>query len=419
MDFPHHSLYTHYNMAKQIPFTKRQVEDLAQLFPTPFYIYDETGIRSSARALIDAFDWNEGFKQFFAIKALPNPAIVQLLKEEGCGADCSSLPELLISEKVGLKNDDIIFTSNNTPAEEFVYANKLGAIINIDAEPMLPFLEKNAGLPVLFSCRYNPNSDDLGNGFIGESRDSKFGMTKEQLLRTYPDAKTRGVLRFGIHTMTASNELDPQHFINAAKIMFELVLELRDHNIPIEFANVGGGIGIPYRPEQREIDLQKVSEGIRELFEHYRVAPLRLQMECGRYITGPHGYLVSRVRHIKETYRTYAGLDASMSDLMRPGMYGAYHHISVLGKESAATTRTYDVTGSLCENNDKFAIDRTLPELTPGDLVVIHDAGAHAHTMGFNYNGKLRGAEFLLSEDSFQMIRRAQTIEDHFSTLLV
>lgn len=402
---------------RRVPFTKQHVEALSRKHPTPLYIYDEAGIRASARALIDAFSWNKGFKEFFAVKALPNPAIVSILKEEGCGTDCSSLPELMISEQVGLRGEDIIFTSNDTPAEEFQYARKLGAIINLDAPGMLPYLEMHATLPKLISCRYNPGPSSLGHGFVGKPEESKFGMTRAQLFDTYLLAKRKGVTRFGIHTMTASNELDPQHFIEAARMMIELALDLRRAGIAIEFANIGGGLGIPYRPEQQPVDLSNVSRGIQNIFDELGAAPLRLQMECGRYITGPHGYLVARVRHVKESYKKFAGLDADMSDLMRPGMYGAYHHITVLGKESRPHDMTYDVTGSLCENNDKFAIDRALPELEPDDIVVIHDAGAHAHTMGFNYNGKLRHAEFLMTNNEFNMIRRAQTIDDYFATL--
>lgn len=404
-------------MQKSVPFTKEQIETLAQKYPTPFYIYDEAGIRASARKLIDAFSWNLGFKEYFAVKATPNPAILQVLKEEGCGADCSSGPELSLSQRVGITGENIMFTSNDTPAAEFVQAKELGAIINLDDIGHIAYLKKHAGTPELLSFRYNPGAARTGNSIIGKPEEAKFGMTHEQLLRAYTLTKQKGVKRFGLHTMVTSNELEPQYFIDTARMLFDLVKELSELGIEIEFVNLGGGIGIPYRKEQQEINLGVVSEGVKALYDTAKLSPLKIFMECGRYLTGPHGYLVSRVRHIKETYKKYAGLDACMADLMRPGMYGAYHHISVLGKEGASETEVYDVVGSLCENNDKFALNRTLPELAPEDLVVIHDAGAHGRAMGFNYNGKLRSAEFLMHKDTFRMIRRAETVDDYFATL--
>ncbi|MEK7156426.1 MAG: diaminopimelate decarboxylase [Patescibacteria group bacterium] len=418
-------------MVKNIPFTKEQVEKLLRDHPTPLYIYDEKGIRDAARRLIRAFSWSPGFKEHFAVKALPNPHIMSVLKDEGCGADCSSLPELLLAERIGLSGEEIVFTSNDTPAEEFAKAKSLGAVINLDAFEHIAYLEKHVGLPPLLSFRYNPGAKREGNDIIGKPEEAKFGMTREQLFDAYALSKSKGVKRFGLHTMVVSNERHVEYFVETARMLFDIVREVREKiGITVELVNLGGGIGIPYKPEDKEVDIETLAAGVKELYESYRFAPLKLAMECGRYITGPHGYLISRVRHIKKTYRTYAGLDATMADLMRPGMYGAYHHITVLGKENAPADETYDVVGSLCENNDKFAIGRKLPHLEPDDIVVIHDAGAHGHAMGFNYNGKLRPAEFLLRpsvasggvglkpDRSFKMIRRAETIDDYFATLV-
>ncbi len=405
------------------PFSAALIKKIAAKYPTPFYLYDEKGIRENVRAFLHAFSWNQGFKQYFAVKATPNPAIIKILQSEGLGVDCSSLAELALAERVGLKGEDIMFTSNNTPAQEFQKARDLGAIINLDDLTHLPFLEKHAGLPDIICLRYNPGPIKSGNFIIGRPEESKFGMTRDQLFTGYRLARDKGVSRFGLHTMVASNELDPAYFVETAVLLFNLISELTDElGIRLEFVNLGGGIGIPYEPGQQAMDLGRLSAGIRASYESIIVArnlhPLRLTMECGRYITGPYGCLVSRVRHIKKTYRNYAGLDASMADLMRPGLYGAYHHISVIGKESRSPNVKYDVTGSLCENNDKLAIDRFLPELEVGDLVVVHDAGAHGHAMGFNYNGKLRCAELLLRESGdVVQIRRAETLDDYFSTL--
>ncbi len=405
-------------MERKLPFTKEEIEIHAKDHPTPFYIYDAAGVRRSARALIDTFAWNEGFKEYFAVKATPNPSILKILKQEGCGTDCSSLPELMLSEKVGVVGENIMFTSNDTPTGEFVKAKELGAIINLDDISHIEYLEHVAGLPDLLSFRFNPGAERTGNEIIGNPEEAKFGLTRTQLFEAYKIAKDKGVARFGLHAMVASNELDPAYFIETARMLFAIAKELQEKlEITLEFINLGGGIGIPYKPGEGAIDLAVISNGIRELYEAADLSPLKLYMECGRYITGPHGYLVSRVRHLKNTHKQYVGLDASMADLMRPGMYGAYHHVSVLGKEGNPTVCTYDITGSLCENNDKFAIDRKLPKIEIGDLVVVHDAGAHGHAMGFNYNGKLRPAEFLLDEGNFSMIRRAETAEDYFSTL--
>ena len=408
---------------KSLPFTLEQLEQMTEAFPTPFHIYDEKGIRENARRLNAAFAWNPGFKEYFAVKACPNPYLMEILREEGFGMDCSSLPELLLSERVGVTGEGIMFTSNDTPEEEFVKAKALGAVINLDDITHIPFLEACAGLPDLVCFRYNPGPLKGGNAIIGSPEQAKYGFTREQLFDGYRMLKEKGVKRFGLHTMVASNELNPQYFIDTADILFALVVELsRALGITFEFVNIGGGIGIPYKPEQVAVDVECVSAGVREAYTRHILGnghpPLKLYLECGRMVTGPYGYLVSHVRHIKKTYKTYAGLDACMSNLMRPALYGAYHHITVPAKAGQPCDTRYDVTGSLCENNDKFAIDRLLPELAPGDLVVIHDTGAHGYAMGFQYNGKLRSAELLLREDgSVVPIRRAETVEDYFATL--
>jgi len=408
---------------KSIPFTRQQLESIVERYPTPFHIYDEAAIRENARRLKAAFAWNEGFKEYFAVKATPNPFLVKLLKAEGFGADCSSLAELELASRVGITGEDIMFTSNDTPAGEYRRAAALGAILNVDDISHVPFLEQLDIRPALFCCRYNPGPLKEGNTIIGHPEEAKYGFTREQLLQAYADAKQRGIGRFGLHTMVASNCLDPEYFVETAEILFDLVGEIsRRVGISFEFVNLGGGVGIPYRPEEQPLDLAALGARIRDLHGSRilgaGLAPLRLLMECGRMVTGPYGYLVSRVLHEKHTYKQFVGLDACMANLMRPAMYGAYHHITVMGKEGRPCDHVYDVTGSLCENNDKFAIDRELPEIDVGDLVVIHDAGAHGHAMGFNYNGKLRSAELLLRENGEVLpIRRAETLEDHFATL--
>lgn len=409
--------------SKTLPFTKKQIETIISKYPTPFHIYDEQAIRENARKLVAAFDWVPGFKEYFAVKATPNPSILQILKEEGFGADCSSLTELYLAERVGITGENIMFTSNDTPAEEFQKAFQLGAIINLDDISHIPCLEAAAGIPELICFRYNPGPLKKGNAIIGTPEEAKYGLTKAQLFEAYQIMKQKGVKRFGLHTMVASNELDPNYFIETAKILFELVVEIsRALEIRFEFINLGGGIGIPYRPEQKPVDLKVISQGVRRLYDELIVAgglaPLKIYMENGRMVTGPYGYLVATVLHKKEIYKNYIGLDACMANLMRPGMYGSYHHITVLGKEDQPLDHMYDVTGSLCENNDKFAIDRLLPAIERGDIVVIHDTGAHGHAMGFNYNGKLRSAELLLKPDgSVKLIRRAETPADYFATL--
>jgi len=409
--------------AKRLPFLEDQIETIAARYPTPFYLYDERGIRASARALLRAFAWAPGFTEYFAVKATPNPHILAILRAEGCGADCSSYPELLLAERVGIAGEQIMFTSNDTPAREFQQARSLGAIVNLDDLTHLDFLERHAGVPELICFRYNPGPRRSGNAIIGNPAEAKYGLTYEQLFEGYAAARARGAQRFGLHAMVASNELDPQYFVDTARMLFDLAVEIaRELDIKLEFVNLGGGIGIPYRPEQSPVDLEVVSEGIRLAYHDVVVPnglhPLKLALECGRLITGPHGYLVTRVRHIKRTYKTFVGLDACMADLMRPAIYGAYHHISLPGKQQLAPAGVYDVTGSLCENNDKFAIDRALPPIEVGDLLVLHDAGAHGHAMGFNYNGKLRPAELLLRENGdVALIRRAETVGDYFATL--
>lgn len=410
-------------MTKALPFTKDDIERIIEKYPTPFHIYDERAIRENARRLLAAFAWAPGFKEFFAVKAAPNPYLVKILKEEGFGADCSSLAELVLAEKVGLTGEDIIFSSNDTPAHEFIKARELGAIINLDDISHIEYLEKHAGLPEFISFRYNPGPLRGGNAIIGLPEEAKYGFTRKQLFEGYSMARDKGVKRFGLHTMVVSNELDPYSYIATAEMLFDLALEIyQNTGIRIEVVNLGGGIGIPYRPEEKRVDINLVSGKIKKAYEEkivkHGLAPVRINMELGRMITGPFGFLVSTVLHKKETYKSYIGLDACMVNLMRPALYGAYHHITVLGKENRPLDHVYDVTGSLCENNDKFAIDRNLPEIEPGDILVIHDTGAHGHAMGFNYNGKLRSAELLLRPDGeVKLIRRAETLDDYFATV--
>ncbi len=408
---------------KRVPFTLAQAETIAQQYPTPVHIYDEAAIRQNARRLKAAFAWNPGYKNFFAVKAAPNPYLMKVLKEEGFGADCSSLPELLLSESVGISGEGIMFTSNDTPAEEFVKACAMGANINLDDISHIDFLEASAGLPELVCFRFNPGPLKGGNAIIGKPEEAKYGFTLEQLKQGYQKLKDKGVKRFGLHTMVASNELDPQYFIDTAILLFDLMNDIRrEIGITFDFVNLGGGIGIPYKPTDTAVDLERVGAGIHQAYQEHLLAgghpEVKIYMECGRMVTGPYGYLLTRVRHLKTTYKRYVGLDSCMANLMRPALYGSYHHITVLGKETAPATETYDVTGSLCENNDKFAINRQLPEIAVNDLLIIHDAGAHGHAMGFQYNGKLRSAELLLREDgSVVQIRRAETIADYFATL--
>lgn len=407
-----------------LPFDDAKIREIIAQYPTPFHLYDERAIRQNARRLLRAFDWNPGFREYFAVKATPNPYILKVLKEEGFGADCSSLAELVLAEQVGVAGEGIMFTSNDTPAQEYVRAKELGAILNLDDITHLDFLERRCGgLPELLCFRYNPGPLRQGNVIIGKPEEAKYGLTREQLFEAYKFAQQRGVRRFGLHTMVASNELDRAYFVETARMLFELARELKDRlGVRLEFVNLGGGIGIPYRPEQTAVDLEALGEEIRAVYEQMitpaDLDPLAIFMENGRMVTGPYGYLVTTAIHEKQIYRDYIGVDACMANLMRPGMYGAYHHITVLGKERAAQDQIYDVVGSLCENNDKFAVQRALPKIAVGDILVIHDAGAHGHAMGFQYNGKLRSAELLLKEDgAVQQIRRAETLEDYFATL--
>jgi len=410
-------------VSKKLPFTKERILEIRKNHPTPFHIYDEAGIRGNARKFKKAFSILPGFKEFFAVKALPNPFIMKILKEEGFGTDCSSLPELMLSEKIGIVNENIMFSSNDTPANEYKKAKELGAIINLDDISHIPYLEKNAGLPDLICFRYNPGPTRKGNVIIGDPKEAKYGFTREQLFEGYRICQEKGIKRFGIHTMIVSNELNPDFFVETSKMMFELAVEIKEKlGIKLEFVNLGGGLGIPQKPEEKALDYEKLAAGIKKDYDEIIVKNeldgLKVFMECGRVITGPYGCLVTSVLHLKHTYKDYVGLDASMANFMRPAMYGAYHHITVLGKENEPTTKMYDVTGSLCENNDKFAINRPLPEIREGDILVIHDTGAHGHAMGFNYNGKLRSAELLLRQDGNVVeIRRAETVDDYFSTL--
>ncbi|HPH03508.1 MAG TPA: diaminopimelate decarboxylase [Spirochaetota bacterium] len=409
---------------KRIPLSREQLEAIAQEYPTPFHIYDEAAIRANVRRLIKAFSWAPGFREYFAVKAAPNPHLLAVLKEEGCGADCSSLPELLLAERTGILGESIMFTSNDTPLNEFAAAVRLGAVINLDDLSHLDYLHKGLGtIPDLVCFRYNPGPLRNGNAIIGNPEEAKYGCTRDQLIEGYRRARDLGAKRFGLHTMIASNELNPQYFVETAVMLFSLVSEISETlGIRFEFVNLGGGIGIPYRPDQHPVDLEALSAGIQDAYQTHiadkGLDPVSIYMENGRMVTGPYGYLVSRVLHMKKTWKTYVGLDACMANLMRPALYGAWHHISVPGREHEPASMVCDVTGSLCENNDKFAIDRQIQPVQPGDLVVIHDAGAHGHAMGFNYNGKLRSAELLLREDgSVKCIRRAETVDDYFATL--
>lgn len=413
-------------MSSDFPLSHAQLVELAKKFPTPFYIYDEKAIRKNVKYFYKAFSIFPSFTEYFAVKALPNPYILKVLESEGCGGDCSSLPELMLCEKSGITGRRIMFTSNDTPAQEFVYAQKLGAIINLDDITHIDFLKNALGgkLPDTICFRYNPGPlKEGGNSIIGKPEEAKYGLTKEQMIQAYKICKAEGVKHFGIHTMVASNELNPDFFVDTARIVFELILEVqKECGVNIEFADLGGGVGIPYKPDQKKVDLDYVAKGIKALYDKMIVPagldPLKLCFECGRPITGPYGWLVTKAIHEKNIYRNYIGVDASMADLMRPGMYGAYHEVTVSGKENAPKDYVYDVSGSLCENCDKFAVQRNLPKIETGDLLIIHDAGAHGRAMGFNYNGKLRAGELLLRSDgTVKEIRRRETVEDYFATL--
>lgn len=411
-------------MSEKIPFvTKEQLEDIALRYATPFYLYDEKGIRETARRVNKAFSWNKGFKEYFAVKATPTPGILKILHEEGCGADCSSYTELLMADAVGFKGDEIMFSSNDTPAEDFQLARKLNATINLDDITHIDFLERVADIPDTVCCRYNPGGHfAIANNIMDNPGDAKYGMTREQLTEAYKRLMAKGVKHFGLHAFLASNTVTNDYYPELARILFKVAVELKEETgASIEFINLSGGVGIAYRPGQQQNDIMEIGEGVRRAYEEVLVPAgmgnVRLYTEMGRYMLAPYGALVSRVIHQKHIYKEYIGLDACAANLMRPAIYGAYHHITVMGKENAPCDHKYDVTGGLCENNDKFAIDRMLPEINIGDLVFIHDAGAHGFAMGYNYNGKLRSAELLLKEDgSVEMIRRAETPADYFAT---
>jgi diaminopimelate decarboxylase len=414
---------------KYFPLSKAELEKTAERYPTPFHIYDEKGIIENARRIKAAFSVFPGYKQHFAVKALPNPFILKILAAEGFGADCSSYTELLLAEMAGIKGEDAMFTSNETPASEYEAAKKMGAVINLDDFTHIEFLEKTAGLPELVSLRYNPGPLKEGNVIIGKPDEAKYGLTREQIIRGFGLLREKGVRRFALHTMVASNELSIPYHIETARMLFELAAEIKTKTgVRLEFVNLGGGVGIPYRPEQTAVDYQVLAAGIQKAYDEIikpaGLDPLGIRTEWGRVITGPYGWLVTRAIHQKKIYRNYIGLDSCMADLMRPALYGAYHHITIPGKENDPLCETYDVVGSLCENNDKFAVQRRLPKIDAaaggngGDFVVIHDTGAHGRAMGFNYNGKLRCGELLLRRDgSIVRIRRPETVEDYFATL--
>lgn len=409
---------------KKLPFvTHAQLTEMIQTYPTPFHLYHQTGIEENAKRLYDAFSWNPGFQEYFAVKATPNPAVLSLLKKAGCGVDCSSLTELMLAEQAGFSGREIMFSSNVTPAEEFVYAKKLGAIINLDDFTHIDFLEQCVGLPETICCRYNPGGTfAISNQIMDNPGEAKYGFTKAQLLEGMKILKNRGVREFGIHAFLASNTLTNEYYPALARELFLLAVEIKNTcGISLSFINLSGGIGVPYRPEEPENDIFEIAKGVqaayREILTPAGLSEISLFTELGRYMLAPYGCLVTTAIHKKDTYKHYIGVDACAVNLMRPAMYGAYHHITVSGKENVPCTETYDITGSLCENNDKFAIDRKLPPIENGDLLVIHDTGAHGFSMGYNYNGKLRSAELLLQKDgSVRMIRRAETPEDYFAT---
>lgn len=410
---------------KKVPFvTKERLEEITKVYPTPFHLYDEKGIRTNAKALKEAFSWNPGYKEYFAVKAAPNPFLMEILKEEGCGCDCSSYTELMLSDAVGVDGHDIMFSSNDTPEEDFKLAERLGAIINLDDITHIDFLEKTIGyIPETISCRYNPGGlFQISNGIMDNPGDAKYGMTTGQLSDAFRILKEKGAKEFGIHAFLASNTVTNEYYPVLAKILFEQAVRLKEETgVHIGFINLSGGIGIPYKPEQEQNDIFAIGEGVRRVYEEVLVpagmGDVAIYTELGRYMTGPFGCLVTKAIHEKHTHKEYVGVDACAVNLMRPAMYGAYHHITVAGKENEPCDHMYDVAGSLCENNDKFAIDRMLPKVERGDYLVIHDTGAHGFAMGYNYNGKLKSAELLLCEDGdVQLIRRAETPADYFAT---
>ncbi len=408
---------------KTLPFSKEDIQRIAKQYPTPFHIYDEKALRARVRALKAAFSWNDGYKEYYAVKACPNPVLLSILKEEGCGLDCSSYTELMLAEAIGAHGADIMFSSNDTPAEEFTYARKLDAYINLDDVSHIDFLAANGGLPKTVCCRFNPGGDwSFSNSIMDDPKDAKYGFTRKQLFEGIKRLQSLGVKHFALHAFLVSSALDANYYPALAALLFQTVRELHEETgADFSFVNLSGGIGIPYYPDQSAADIAAIGKNVEKAYhEAFDGSSLRpaIFTELGRYITGPIGYLVSTVLHEKRIYKHFIGLDACAVNLMRPAMYGAYHHITVLGKETAPCDHLYDVTGALCENNDKFAINRMLPEIVPGDLLVIHDTGAHGHSMGYNYNGKLRSAELLLLENGdVKLIRRAETPKDYFTTL--
>ena len=386
-------------MIMKTPFvTKAQVDEMIKKYPTPFHLYDEKGIRENARKLYQAFSWNKGFKEFFAVKATPNPTILRILKEEGCGTDCSSLTELMMSDKLGFTGDEIMFSSNDTPAEEFILAKKLGATINLDDFTHIDFLEKTAGIPEKICCRYNPGGTfSISTTIMDNPGDAKYGMTKDQIIEAYRILKDKGVKRFGMHAFLASNTVTNDYYPVLARTLFEVAVEIKEKTgVKLDFINLSGGVGVPYTPDKEPNDILAIGEGVRKVYEEILVpagmGDVALYTELGRFMLAPYGHLITTAIHEKHTHKEYIGVDACAVNLMRPAMYGAYHHITVLGKENEPCDHKYDVTGSLCENNDKFAIDRMLPKIDMGDVLAIHDTGAHGFAMGYNYNGKLKSA---------------------------
>ncbi|MPL97785.1 Diaminopimelate decarboxylase [bioreactor metagenome] len=413
------------------PFvSKAQLEALSEKYPTPFYLYDEKGIRENARKLLAAFSWNSGYKEYFAVKATPNPAILKILREEGCGADCSSLTELMLSDRCGFHGSEIMFSSNDTPAEEFALAASLGATINLDDFTHIDFLNGICGIPETICCRYNPGGTfSLGNPkeglqVMGDPGDSKYGFTRAQLTEGFLKLKSLGAKNFGLHAFLASNTVSNAYYPALARVLFQTAAALAaETGCHITFINLSGGVGVPYLPDQPATDIAVIGEGVRRAYEEILVpagmGDVAIFTELGRFMLAPYGHLVTRVIHEKHIYKEYIGVDACAANLMRPAMYGAYHHITVMGKESEACDHKYDVTGSLCENNDKFAVDRMLPKIDMGDLLVLHDTGAHGFAMGYQYNGRLRSSEVLLREDGTdKLIRRAETPDDYFSTMI-
>ena len=410
---------------KKEPFvTKAQLDEIIKTYPTPFHLYDEKGMRENMKALKEAFSWNKGYREYFAVKATPNPFLINILREYGCGCDCSSYTELMLSDAIGATGEDIMFSSNDTPAEEFVLADKLNAIINLDDITHIDFLEKAIGhIPETISCRYNPGGMfKISNDIMDNPGDAKYGMTTEQLFEAFKILKAKGAKEFGIHAFLASNTVTNEYYPMLAKVLFEVAVKLqKETGVHIKFINLSGGVGIPYKPDQEPNDIRAIGDGVRRVYEEVLVpagmGDVAIYTEMGRFMMGPYGCLVTTAIHEKHTHKEYIGVDACAVNLMRPAMYGAYHHITVMGKEDQPCDRLYDITGSLCENNDKFAIDRYLPKIDMGDLLVIHDTGAHGFAMGYNYNGKLKSAEILLHEDgTFDMIRRAETPRDYFAT---